>query len=110
MQKIFVSLELKHNTFLLARNHPGEDREAQRELVDVSNDMMDLVLDMWSQRDMLVDFQWQFNGMVSPFRRNLYGNTVDNDPDLCVRYFECGRFSHGTVAAVPRLFRRIAAG
>ena len=65
MQRIFISLEFKYSLFLLERITSNGNPANRNSLLILAQDILDLILNMWSRRDFMVDFQWQFTWVVS---------------------------------------------
>lgn len=64
MQRSLVQLEYRHNLFLLARLSP-KDALRREHAVEAAQALLEICLSLWSKRDILSGFQWQFDAIVS---------------------------------------------
>ena len=64
MQRIFISLEYKYSLFLIERIRSNRNPANRQSLLLLAQDIVDIILKMWSRRDFMVDFQWQFTWVV----------------------------------------------
>ncbi|KAE9366551.1 hypothetical protein N431DRAFT_561962 [Stipitochalara longipes BDJ] len=63
MQRSLVYLEFKHSELLLARIAPAGSIQRSH-WIKAAYEMLDCVLGIWAKRDLLVDFQWQFELVI----------------------------------------------
>lgn len=70
MQQIIISLEYKYNLYLLERIPTNSSIPSQRKtLLSIAQNMLHEILAMWSRRDFMVEFQWQFVCVVRLWKR-----------------------------------------